>query len=98
MAGTIMNQVWDYIRHADAVIADVTGRNPNVLYEAGMAHALGKPVVLLLQETETAPFDIAAERRIPYRLENLPRLEQELGKAIAALPRLPHRDLADLDH
>ena len=96
-AGTIMNQVWDGIRHADAVIADVTGRNPNVLYEAGMAHAIGKPVVLLMQDHESAPFDIAAERRIHYDVGNLAGLEAELQKAIPALPRLPHQCLADLD-
>jgi len=96
-AGIIMNQVWDYIRHADAIVADVTGRNPNVLYEVGMAHALGKPVVLLLREDEPAPFDITAARRITYRVEDLSKLELELRAAFKALPKLPHGTLADLE-
>jgi len=95
--GTIMHQVWEYIRHADAVVADVTGRNANVLYEAGMAHALGKPVVLLLQDDHGVPFDIAAVRQIRYRLEDLSRLELELGAALGALPKLPYGKVAQLE-
>jgi hypothetical protein len=39
----ILVDIWQSINGADFVIADITGRNPNVLYELGIAHALAKP-------------------------------------------------------
>ncbi len=36
----------------------MTGRNPNVFYEVGYAHALGKIVLLLTQNAEDIPFDL----------------------------------------
>ena len=43
----ILDDIWQAINAADFVIADITGRNPNVLYELGLAHALAKPVLIL---------------------------------------------------
>jgi len=40
---------------AKVVIADVTGRNPNVNYELGLCHALGVPTVLITQNLDDAP-------------------------------------------
>ena len=39
----ILEKIVDFIRQADVVIADCSGRNPNVFYELGIAHALEKP-------------------------------------------------------
>ena len=41
-AGNIMDQVWQGIRGADAVVADVTGKNPNVFYEIGLPCLVGE--------------------------------------------------------
>lgn len=38
------------IRQADFVIADITGNSPDVLYQVGFAHALGKPVLPIVEE------------------------------------------------
>jgi len=46
-AGKIMDQVWRGIRNAKVLLAELTTRNANVYYELGLAHALGKPVVLM---------------------------------------------------
>src|SRR5215468_7344209 len=46
----ILEDIWQAINAADFVIADITGRNPNVLYELGIAHTLAKPVLILSQE------------------------------------------------
>ena len=54
------------IRAADFILADLTGSNPNVYYELGLADALGKPAVLLSQDVKTAPFDISQYRIHTY--------------------------------
>jgi len=57
----LLETLAEYIRQADVVIADCTGRNPNVFYELGMAHALDKPVILLsADDVAQAPADIRA--------------------------------------
>lgn len=40
----IIDQIWSGIQHARILVAELTGRNPNVLYELGLAHALRKPL------------------------------------------------------
>lgn len=51
-------------------IADITGNNVNVFYEAGLLKGMGKPVVLLKQKGTEAkvPFDVSSEYRIEYQL------------------------------
>jgi hypothetical protein len=61
-----MADIWDAIRAARIIIADCTGRNANIFYEIGLAHALGKPVVLLSQHEEDVPFDLGHIRFIKY--------------------------------
>jgi nucleoside 2-deoxyribosyltransferase len=62
---TILEKIVDFIQQADVIIADCSGRNPNVFYELGMAHALKKPVVLITSD-EKAPTDIQAYEFISY--------------------------------
>jgi Nucleoside 2-deoxyribosyltransferase len=64
--GLIMDDVIKAIREADYLIADLTGRNPNVYYELGYAHSLGKPVILLTQRNDDVPFDLRHHRLIQY--------------------------------
>jgi hypothetical protein len=40
------------------VIADCSGKNANVFYEAGIAHAIGKDVILIAQRIDDVPFDL----------------------------------------
>src|SRR5690349_20368297 len=40
---TIINDIWSYTQSAKIILADLTGKNPNVFYELGLAHALAKP-------------------------------------------------------
>ena len=47
------------------MISDVTGENVNVMYELGLAHALGMPVITLTQDMEEIPFNVSALRLIP---------------------------------
>jgi len=62
----IMSDVWEAMNAAQLVIADCTGRNPNVFYEVGMAHTLGRTVILITQEKKDVPFDLQSIRFIPY--------------------------------
>ncbi len=64
--GPIMNDIVQAITSADYLIADLTGRNPNVFYELGLAHSTGKPVILLTQDVSDVPFDLQHQRLIEY--------------------------------
>src|ERR1043166_8940759 len=48
----ILSRIINQIAKADIIVADMSDRNPNVFYETGYAHALGKTVVLLTRHTE----------------------------------------------
>jgi hypothetical protein len=67
-AHSIMKDVWNAIVGSKICIADCTGRNPNVLYEIGVAHTIGRPVVLITQRVEDVPFDLNHVRYIVYEL------------------------------
>lgn len=64
--GKIIDQIWGGINSARVLVAELTGRNPNVLYELGLAHALRKPVVLVSSNLEDVPFDVRHVRVIYY--------------------------------
>lgn len=55
----IIADVFSTIVQASVVICDITGLNPNVLYEAGLAHARNVPVVLISQDTGPPPFNLS---------------------------------------
>ena len=61
-----MEKVWDGICAARLVIADCTEKNPNVFYEIGMAHTVGKKVVLLTRTEKDIPSDIRHFDYIEY--------------------------------
>src|SRR6266705_2419167 len=65
-SGGILDRIFNQISKADAIIADMTGRNPNVFYEVGYAHALGKVVLLLTQNTDDIPFDLKHRQHTVY--------------------------------
>jgi hypothetical protein len=85
--GSVMGDVWKRINLADFLIADLTGRNPNVFYELGIAHTLGKPVILLSQSIDDIPFDIRHQRVIVYgtRYDDVQRMRDALTLSIAQL-------------
>ena len=62
----ILEDVWVHICKSKVVIADVTGRNPNVFYEMGIAHTVGKPVIIITQDKSDIPFDVAQFRYFLY--------------------------------
>ena len=65
----VIDDIWKMINSAALIIADITNPNANVFYELGIAHTLGKRVILLRQHSgEPAPFDIAFWRHFEYGL------------------------------
>ncbi|MDR0220930.1 MAG: nucleoside 2-deoxyribosyltransferase [Lachnospiraceae bacterium] len=71
------------IHSADVIIADLTGLNPNVFYELGLAHAMGRKVIIITQNIDELPFDIKAYRANPYSM-----LFYETTKLFAKLEEL----------
>jgi hypothetical protein len=63
----IAEEIFNSIMAARIVVADCTGANPNVLYEVGLAHAIGKPVVLLTRQDKDIPFDLRHIRYLTLR-------------------------------
>ena len=64
--GSITGQIKDAISNADVVIADITGVNPNVMWELGYADGLGKSIVILNQRPDDSPFDMVDRRQVKY--------------------------------
>jgi hypothetical protein len=73
---SIIQDVVSLIDRSRIVVCDCTGRNPNVFYEAGIAHTLGREVILIAQNEHDIPFDLRHLRYIRY-LNN--------GEGLAAL-------------
>jgi hypothetical protein len=63
---TIMSDIWRCIRDASVILADVTGKNANVFYELGLAHASRKPVVIVTASIDDVPFDLKGLRVVEY--------------------------------
>jgi hypothetical protein len=62
----ILEDILAGITSSDLIVADLTGSNPNVYYELGIAHALNKKVILLTQSVDELPFDLRSYRVITY--------------------------------
>jgi hypothetical protein len=74
---SILERIFNQISKADIIIADMTNRNPNVFYEVGYAHALGKTTILLTQKAEDIPFDLKHFPHIIYG-SKIGRLKKDL--------------------
>ena len=68
-SGNMSQQIVEHIATSRLVIADLSGERPNCYYEAGFAHALGKPIVFCVRQQDTIHFDLAAYRFIVWDTE-----------------------------
>jgi hypothetical protein len=64
--GGVMEQIWDQITKSKLLLADLSGKNANVFYELGLAHAARKPVVFTASAVDDVPFDLRHLRVIIY--------------------------------
>lgn len=62
----IIQDVVALIDRSRVVVCDCSGRNPNVFYEAGIAHTLGREVILITQSEHDIPFDLRHLRYVLY--------------------------------
>lgn len=83
----VIQDVVSLIDRSKVVICDCTGRNPNVFYEIGIAHTLGREVILITQVDSDIPFDLRHLRYVRY-LNN--------GEGLAALTAQLQVRLSDL--
>jgi len=76
----ILMRIYQQIARANVVVADMTGQNPNVFYEAGFAHGVGKQVILVGQKESKIPFDLTHYPFVIY--ENVTALRTELERKV----------------
>lgn len=89
--GRITDQIIEALKTADLIIADITGPNPNVMYELGYAHALGKNVVVMNAD-RGSPFDVQDYRQVLYAADDLLSAEESLTKFVQTQLRIdPNR-------
>jgi hypothetical protein len=79
-SNVVMDDIRSSITGADIVVADLTGKNANVFYEVGIAHTVGKPVLLMAQSIDDVPFDLRHRRVLLY--EYSPRGCKKLEKTL----------------
>ena len=88
----IVSDLWQMIQDAKLLLAELTTKNANVFYELGLAHAIGKPVVLVSETMGDVPFDLQQLRILLYD-KNDPawgeKLSDGITKAIAETLKSP---------
>ncbi len=83
--GVIMDNVSEMLVKAGIVIADLSGKNLNVYYELGIAHAWSKDVIMLTNDIREVPFDLQHLRLIPYDRNKVRELITKVSKEIMSL-------------
>jgi hypothetical protein len=90
--GIITSQIIDHILNDPLVIADLTGKNPNVFYELAVRHVIQKPIIQIIQKGERIPFDVSAQRTIEIDHKDLDSADdarKELERQIVAVEKDP---------
>ena len=82
----IVDDIFATIMQSGVVVSDITGMNPNVLYETGLAHARNRNVILIAQDSEF-PFDIESYRVVKYlpNTEGLAGLRNDLRESLKSV-------------
>ncbi|MBF0181943.1 MAG: hypothetical protein HQM03_18145 [Magnetococcales bacterium] len=83
----IIQDIFSLIFRSIIVICDFSRKNPNVFYEAGIAHTLGRVVIPIVQQEEDIPFNLKQHRHIKYENspEGLHRLSRQLQERLSTL-------------
>lgn len=85
--GSINDQIFRHILESDLIISNLTGLNPNVMYETAVAHSFGKPTIMVSEHDTTLPFDLTTDRTIFFEdsISGAGELITELSKKIEEL-------------
>jgi hypothetical protein len=83
----VVQDIFNLIFRSQIVVVDFTGKNPNVMYETGIAHTLGKKVVPLTQVIDHIPFDLRHHRALTYHSnsQGLEKLTSDLSARLRNL-------------
>ena len=68
--GVIVSDLWSMIQEAKVLLAELTTKNANVFYKLGLAHAIGKPIVLVSETLDDVPFDLQQLRVLLYNKDD----------------------------
>lgn len=64
---SVIEDVWANINKATLIIAEISSCNPNVMYELGICHTIGKDVMMITQHPNEIPFNFRHMRCYPYK-------------------------------
>lgn len=81
IVGDLLPHTLKLMARARLVIANVDGRNPNVFYELGIAHAIDKGTILVSSSLDSVPIDLKSNRLILYKEPS--DLKEQLKLALA---------------
>jgi len=81
-SNVIISDIYELTLSAKILLADLSKANPNVFYEVGLAHALGKPVILLADDIQWVPFDLKHRRVLIYDTRKI-EWDKDLQRGIA---------------
>lgn len=97
---TFMQDIFDLIFCAKVVVVDFTGRNPNVMYETGIAHTLGKTVIPITQSIDDIPSDLGHHRALKYlpNEEGYRDLSNDLYKRLKVIMGITSQASSEVKH
>jgi hypothetical protein len=80
--GSILKNIVQNINRSHLIIVDMTTKNPNVMYELGLAHGLIKNVILIVRDMSDVPFDLSSYHIITYQKQDDLKCGKILKKSI----------------
>lgn len=80
--GAILAQVWQEILTSEVIVADMSGKNSNVIYELGLCYGISRCPILLVRNPEELPFNLRSLRYIEY--ENTAKGTDDLKHKLTA--------------
>lgn len=90
--GNLLRQIVNMMLESSLIIALLDGQNPNVFYEIGIAHSIGKTVLLLANKKSKneIPFDLKSDRLLLY--SNTSDLHEKLYETLKNMNYVDNRE------